>query len=247
MTTIAEKDRQAVRDALARDLVADVELLLFLRQWAEHSTPSAWGRDERPTSDETRELLEDLAALSPRLHVTSIDVDADPVSATQYNVRALPTVIIRRLPGTGQVGAVPAASPAIMAGAPTVRFLGLPAGYEFSTLVAAVVDTSRGTTSLTQPTRETVRSWTDPVHLQVFVTPNCPYCPRAARVAHQFAMENPLVLAEVIEANEFQELSTRYAVRTVPKTIINDRVEFVGSLPEANVVEAVKEAVRRAG
>ena len=36
------------------------------------------------------------------------------------------------------------------------------------------------------------------------------------------AMLNPLILADVIEANEFQELSERYGVRTVPKTIINN-------------------------
>jgi hypothetical protein len=58
-------------------------------------------------------------------------------------------------------------------------------------------------------------------------------------------MENPLILADVIEANEFQELSERYGVRSVPKTVVNDRVEFVGSLPEAKVLEALQEAVRR--
>ena len=56
-------------------------------------------------------------------------------------------------------------------------------------------------------------------------------------------MENPLIVADVIEANEFQELSERYGVRSVPKTIINNRIEFVGSLPEAKVVEALQKAV----
>jgi len=62
-------------------------------------------------------------------------------------------------------------------------------------------------------------------------------------VAHQLAMENPLIVADVIEANEFQELSERYRVRSVPKTVINNRVEFVGSLPEAKVIEALQKAV----
>ncbi len=57
------------------------------------------------------------------------------------------------------------------------------------------------------------------------------------------AMLNPLILADVIEANEFQELSERYRVRSVPKTIINNRIEFVGSLPEAKVLEALQKAV----
>jgi hypothetical protein len=57
------------------------------------------------------------------------------------------------------------------------------------------------------------------------------------------AMENPKIVADVIEANEFQELSERYGVRSVPKTVVNDRVEFVGALPEAKVLEALLEAV----
>jgi hypothetical protein len=61
------------------------------------------------------------------------------------------------------------------------------------------------------------------------------------------AMENPLIVADVIEANEFPELSDRYRVRSVPKTIVNGRIEFVGSLPEAKVLEAVQEAVRKDG
>jgi predicted DsbA family dithiol-disulfide isomerase len=66
-------------------------------------------------------------------------------------------------------------------------------------------------------------------------------------VAHQLAMENPRIVADVIEANEFQDLSERYGVRSVPKTVINDRIEFVGSLPEAKVLEALQEAVNRDG
>jgi predicted DsbA family dithiol-disulfide isomerase len=57
------------------------------------------------------------------------------------------------------------------------------------------------------------------------------------------AQEFSQVKAEVIEANEFPELSRRYGVSGVPKTIINDRVEFVGAVPEAQFVAAIKQAV----
>lgn len=64
-------------------------------------------------------------------------------------------------------------------------------------------------------------------------------------MAHQLAMENPSIVADVIEANEFYELSERYSVTSVPKTIVNDRVQFVGSQPEARVLDAVHRAVRQ--
>ena len=67
-----------------------------------------------------------------------------------------------------------------------------------------------------------------------------------ARLARQMGMENPLILADVIEANEFPALSERFAVRSVPKTIVNGRLQFVGAQPEAKVLAAVLEAVARA-
>ena len=57
------------------------------------------------------------------------------------------------------------------------------------------------------------------------------------------ALLNPRITADVIEANEFPELSERFDVLGVPKTVINNRVEFVGSLPEAKVLEALQKAV----
>jgi predicted DsbA family dithiol-disulfide isomerase len=55
-------------------------------------------------------------------------------------------------------------------------------------------------------------------------------------------MENPLIVADVIEANEFPQLSQRYGVRSVPHTVINNRVQFVGALPESKVVDALRKA-----
>jgi predicted DsbA family dithiol-disulfide isomerase len=57
------------------------------------------------------------------------------------------------------------------------------------------------------------------------------------------AMEFDNVTADIVEANEFPELSQRYGVSGVPKTIINDRVEFVGAVPEPQFVAAIKQAM----
>lgn len=57
------------------------------------------------------------------------------------------------------------------------------------------------------------------------------------------AFEFPHVQAEVIEANEFPDLSQYYAVSGVPKVIINDRLEFTGAIPELSFVDAIQQAV----
>jgi predicted DsbA family dithiol-disulfide isomerase len=56
------------------------------------------------------------------------------------------------------------------------------------------------------------------------------------------AIEFEHVTADVIQANEFPELSRRYGVSGVPKTIVNDKVEFVGAVPEEHFVAAIQQA-----
>jgi predicted DsbA family dithiol-disulfide isomerase len=56
------------------------------------------------------------------------------------------------------------------------------------------------------------------------------------------AVESEHVTGDVIEATEFPDLARRYAVRGVPKIVINDSVEFVGALPEAQYLAYVKTA-----
>ncbi len=63
-----------------------------------------------------------------------------------------------------------------------------------------------------------------------------------ARVAHAMAMENTRIRADVVEVQEFPLLGQRYAITGVPKTVINNRVQFVGAVSEAIFVDKVLEA-----
>ena len=56
------------------------------------------------------------------------------------------------------------------------------------------------------------------------------------------AMASEKVSAEVIDAEEFPELSRRYNVAGVPKTMINYQAEFVGAAPEGFVLEKILNA-----
>ncbi len=129
----------------------------------------------------------------------------------------------------------------------SMKFYGVPSGHEFAALLEDLVDAARGDgPQLNEETVKFLLSLNTPVHLQVFVTPSCPYCPRAVRTAHQFSMVNPkLIDAEMIESMEFPELVDRYSVMAVPKVVINDDVQFEGALPEKVFLFKVKEAVQR--
>lgn len=171
-------------------------------------------------------LLEETANLSEKISVVTYNIDKDAEKAKEYGVDGrTPAVVIE---GDEDYN---------------IRFFGIPAGYEFGTLIEDIIDVGRGETGLSEKTKEELAKLTEPVHIQVFVTPSCPYCPRAARTAHMMALESDKVRAEVVMANEFPELSQRYNVMAVPKVVINEDTSFEGAIPEEDFLSFVKQAV----
>jgi len=173
-----------------------------------------------------RELAEELASLSDKITTEVYDFQSDKSLAEKWKVDKIPALLVF---GDKEYG---------------IRFFGVPSGYEFTTLVDDIIDVSRRTSRLHPSVKEKVRAISDPVHIQVFVTPTCPYCPLAVRAAHQMALENPLITADMIEALEFPHLANKYQVMAVPKIVINDAVAFEGAAPERIFVEYVLTALK---
>ena len=57
------------------------------------------------------------------------------------------------------------------------------------------------------------------------------------------AMENPRIRADVVEVQEFPYMAQRYRVMGVPKTVINETLQFLGAVPEETFVGKVLEAI----
>jgi alkyl hydroperoxide reductase subunit AhpF len=102
---------------------------------------------------ETRQLLEELAALSDQvsLEVHNFQLDHDHVA--EYGVDKVPATVVRNSKDYG------------------IRFYGLPAGYEFANLLEAIQSVSSGESGLSEESKEKLRQINQPVHLEVFVTP----------------------------------------------------------------------------
>lgn len=170
---------------------------------------------------EIKELMQELATTSNKIEVELYDFTRDSEKIKQYNIDKIPAIAII---GKEDYG---------------VRFYGIPSGYEFSSLVEDIIDVSRGTTDLPEKIRNQLGSINKPIHIQVFVTPTCPYCPKVVRLAHKFAIENDLIISDMIEATEFPNLALKYRVMSVPKTVINEKIEFVGALSEEDFLEYI--------
>lgn len=138
-------------------------------------------------------------------------------------------------------------APAIVVARPDkdygIRFYGVPAGYEFGSLIEDIIDVSRGTTDLAQDVVEELQELNQDVHIQVFVTAQCPYCPRAVRTAHKFALVSDRVVAEMVMATDFEELAIKYGVTAVPHMVVNETASFIGALPEREFLNEVLRGV----
>ncbi len=121
-----------------------------------------------------------------------------------------------------------------------ILFKGTPSGYEFSTLLTSIIDSGRNEAQLSDETKNFLDTLEDPLDIKVFVTPTCPHCPSSAVMAHRMAAYSSKVNADVIEANEFMELSRQYQVQGVPRTVINETYSVEGSQPESYLIEGLK-------
>jgi len=69
----------------------------------------------------------------------------------------------------------------------------------------------------------------------------------AVQLAHRMAIESDMVRADVVEASEFPHLVVKYNVFGVPKTVVNEVVEFEGAVPEPIFLEQVMKATQKPG
>jgi len=61
------------------------------------------------------------------------------------------------------------------------------------------------------------------------------------------AIESDMVRADMVEASEFPHLVHKYNVFGVPKTVVNEVVQFEGALPEPLFLAQVMKAVSEEG
>lgn len=224
MTLLDANTRQKVQTVL-QSITKPVEIAVYTAA----SGLVVPGRDEPGLERETLELMREVAELSPHLSIREGKVSDDDVK--ELNLTHTPTILFREQGGNRS----------------NIRFLGLPSGYEFSTLMEVLVMLGTGESGLKEPQRVQLAQVNTPVHMQAFVTPGCPYCPRAVITSYRFAFENPNVLAEGVEASEFPILSNKYGIQGVPDTVIHSgekTARVLGGQPDHIFLQSVLKAVQ---
>lgn len=215
---------EATKKKFNDELENSVNIIFFTQEPSRLIVPEHLKGQECLYCKETRQLLKEVSALSNEIKLNIYDFEGDKEKVDEYGIDKIPATIILNEKDYG------------------IRFFGIPSGYEYASLIETIVDVSKGKTGLSQKTKEALKGVDRNIHIQVFVTPTCPYCAMAVRLGHQFALESSFIKSEMVESTEFPHLAQKYNVFGVPKTIINETVFIEGAVPEDTFLEQVLKA-----
>jgi thiol-disulfide isomerase/thioredoxin len=114
--------------------------------------------------------------------------------------------------------------PGFIYGSPkkNIRYYGLPSGQEFAPFIYVHQYIANDIIKLPSEVVEKVKEIDTPLHIKIFVTPECPYCPLTVDAFNQMALINDKLLVETIEAVELPMEADMYGVAYVPDVIITD-------------------------
>jgi alkyl hydroperoxide reductase subunit AhpF len=108
---------------------------------------------------QTRQILDELPALSDKIAIEEVNFILEKDKAAQYGIDRVPALALLSQDAGGQTRDT------------RIRFLGSPTGYEFVSLVQAVLLVGGHDSQLTPENRGRVEAVTTPTTIQVFSTP----------------------------------------------------------------------------
>ena len=102
---------------------------------------------------ETKQLVTEVAELSEKLSLEIFNFQVDKEKAEEYKINKIPAIVIE---GKKDYG---------------VRYYGIPAGYEFASMMETIIAVSKEDSGLGQESKDTIGKLDQSLHIQVFVTP----------------------------------------------------------------------------
>lgn len=220
MALIRDEDRKYLSEEFEKYLKDKVDLVIFKSD-----------SEDCKYCEQTVEIGKELASINSKINLIVYDFSDEKAREEYGGVTKYPAVVVAK---SGEKDG-------------RIKYYGLPSGYEFGSLVEDIKNVSRGGEApVSSKALEVISKIDKPIKIKVYVTPTCPYCPRAVGTAHKFAILNKNITGEMIESLEFESEAEEVGVSSVPHVVINDEVQFVGALPDDQFAQYVKEAYENA-
>ncbi len=224
MPVISLEDLTIARRLIERFVLRDVAITLYTTSSAGIIIP---GR-ECAACGPVKELLEEIAGLSSRLTLNTVDYYTNQADARASGITRIPGITVGRH------------------GDSRIRYFGMPAVRQLPVFVYALMRTGERSSPLKLETRRRIRRLSEDAHIQIFVTPDSEHCPDTATFVIAMAAESPRVTADVIDLGTFPNLIDLHNIRGVPVTVINGRVTFTGAMSEELLLKQVLRATGEA-
>ena len=146
MALLSPADQDTLRESF-EEMTGNVRLLFFTQTLG------------CETCVQTKRILDELPPLSGRISIEDVNLVLEKDKAAQYGVDRVPAIAVLSQDEVGETHDS------------RIRFLGTPAGYEFISLVQAILLVGGGGSDLTEKNRQRVAAVDKPVAIQVFTTP----------------------------------------------------------------------------
>ena len=141
MPILQPRDEDAVRKEFQR-IAGPVKLVVFSQELV-----------AADLCRQNEQLMREVAALSDRISIETLNPAVDRERAAAYGIEQVPATVVE---GARDYG---------------VRFLGIPAGYEFSNLIDSIIAVSSGEAMLADATKASLATLAGDVEIKVFSTP----------------------------------------------------------------------------
>jgi alkyl hydroperoxide reductase subunit AhpF len=150
---LKDSDREALQDQLAQ-MTNTVKLVFFTQALDCESCPI------------TKQVLEEVASLSEKIQLETLNFAIDKEQVTKYSIARIPAIAVVRVESRARDGVTENIDRDY-----GIRFYGIPAGYEFASLIGDILDVSAGESGLSPESKTALAELKEPLHLQVFTTP----------------------------------------------------------------------------
>ncbi|OQY42618.1 MAG: hypothetical protein B6227_01780 [Fusobacteriia bacterium 4572_74] len=177
----------------------------------------------KPLCDEVVTMMMQLSTLNNKIKFIEYDLIKDSIFAKKYRIDKVPgtTILVNDKP-TG------------------VKFYGIPSGHEINSLLFALLESSGMTTPLENKLVDAIKQIDKKVNIKVFVSLQCPHCPKAVMVAYKIALLNENIDAEMIQSNLYSDLSNEFGINSVPRIFFNDKDDLLGAQPIEMFIKKLK-------
>ncbi|MCB0556387.1 MAG: thioredoxin family protein [Phaeodactylibacter sp.] len=211
MAIFNDSVRSQLTDIL-REMKDEVNIAFFTQEF------------ECNSCNDAHTFVEEFAGLSDKVSFEVFELVKDKAVAEQYGVDKIPAIVLLDKDKKDY----------------GIRFYGIPGGYEINSFLTALKEVSGNHEEIPAELANRIKAIDKDIHIQVFVTATCPYCPGAVVTGHRLALENPHIKADMVDASVYPELSMKYRVMGVPKIIINEDHELVGNQPVTEFLKVIE-------